>query len=193
MKPKTIILSDAVSLVAWGYLFQYLNINLGPVDILPNWLGYGMMLRALPALEMAVPAADLLRPLARMLAAWQGLLWVLNILRIPTTGPVVSLLSLVLGVVGIYFHFQLLTNLAEVARQQAFPDEKPLLHLRTINTLLVALLALPIRWTGYPIVSLVLGLAGAVVGLWICVTLFYLRRHLQRETKPSQDNENAYP
>ena len=84
MKPKTMALSGAASLVAWGYLFLYLNINLGPVDILPNWLGYGMMLRALPALGSAVPAAALLRPLASMLAGWQGLLWVLPILGIPT-------------------------------------------------------------------------------------------------------------
>ena len=75
MKPKTMALSGAASLVAWGYLFLYLNINLGPVDILPNWLGMGMMLRALPALGSAVPAAALLRPLASMLAGWQGLLY----------------------------------------------------------------------------------------------------------------------
>ena len=28
---------------------------------------------------------------------------------------------------------------------------------------------------------LVLALVGIVVGLWICVTLFHLRRHLQQE------------
>lgn len=176
MKPKTMALSGTASLVAWGYLFLYLDINLGPVDILPNWLGYGMMLRALPALGSAV-----LRPLASMLAGWQGLLWVLPILGIPTAGPVVSLLALVFGVVGIYFHFQLLTNLAEVAQQRAFPDEKSLLRLRTINTLLVTLFALPVAWADYPIPSLVLALVGIVVGLWICVTLFHLRNHLQQE------------
>ena len=183
MKPKTMALSDAVSLVAWGYLFLYLDINLGPVDVLPNWLGYGMMLRALPALGSAVPAAALLRPLASMLAGWQGLLWVLPILGIPTTGPVVSLLALVFGVVGIYFHFQLLTNLAEAAQQRAFPDEKSLLRLRTINTLLVTLFALPVAWADYPTLSLVLGLISVVAGLWICVTLFSLRRHLQQGEK----------
>ena len=100
MKPKIMALSGAASLVAWGYLFLYFNLNLGPVDVLPNWLGYGMMLRALPALGRAVPAAALLRPLASMLAGWQGLLWVLPILGIPTAGPVVSLLALVFGVVA---------------------------------------------------------------------------------------------
>lgn len=181
MKPKTMALSGTASLVAWGYLFLYLNINLGPVDILPSWLGYGMMLRALPALGRAVPAAALLRPLASMLAGWQGLLWVLPILGIPTAGPVVSLLALVFGVVGIYFHFQLLTNLAEAAQQRAFPDEKSLLRLRTVNTLLVTLFALPVAWADYPIPSLVLALVGIVVGLWICVKLFHLRRHLQQK------------
>mgnify|MGYP006867317804 CR=1 FL=1 len=44
-------------------------------------------------------------------------------------------LQLVASVLMIYFHFQFLTNLAEIAAQAMLPQRIPLLCLRTIRTL----------------------------------------------------------
>ena len=80
-----------------------------------------------------------------MLALWEGLLWVLALL-----GKEFSFypLELVIMIIALYFHFQLLTDLAQIARQ--FPPEldeatelKPLdqriLRSRTARILLATL------------------------------------------------------
>ena len=72
-------LAGAVKFIAWGYILLHLNFNLGTLNILPNWLGYVLMLQALPILGNDEPSAPLLRPLGIILALWEGALWALAI------------------------------------------------------------------------------------------------------------------
>ena len=66
-----------LSHIAWGYLLLHVNFNFGTLNILPNWLGYLLILSALEPISQIVPSALLLRPLGKVLAAWEGLLWVM--------------------------------------------------------------------------------------------------------------------
>ncbi len=63
-------LADGVKLIALGYLLLHLDLNLGALNILPNWLGYILILKALPALGEYEPSALLLRPIGILLALW---------------------------------------------------------------------------------------------------------------------------
>ena len=54
MEPKK--LAHAISLIAWGYLFLYFNVTLGTMNIIPNWVGYLMMGKAIKELKEASPA-----------------------------------------------------------------------------------------------------------------------------------------
>lgn len=179
-----------LSHIAWGYLLLHVNFNLGTLNVLPNWLGYLLILGALGPLSQLVPSTLLLRPLGRVLALWEGLLWVMAFLgREFTCYPV----TLVVMVIGLYFHFQLLTDLAAIA--QKFPpaedaenaESKPLyqrlLRLRTLRTLLITLLALPLpgallNWLPF---SIGLVLVHLVVAIRIMAHLFSLRRVFAEE------------
>ena len=187
---------DALTHVAWGYVLLHLNINLGTLNILPDWAGYLLLLSALPVLGEEEPSAPLLKPLGQLLALWKGVLWVLALLGRSLSLP---LAELVAGVVELYFHFQLLTNLAELARRFPPPPEEPsylpgtepdhppkppaplhrrLLRLRTARTLLTTLLFLPLpqallSWEPF---SWLLILAHLIVALKLLFALFELRR-----------------
>lgn len=64
-----------VSHAAWGYLFLYLDVNLGTVSILPAFVGYLLFWSAISALEGEVRDLSLLRPLCALLGAWAGAGW----------------------------------------------------------------------------------------------------------------------
>ena len=151
---------------AMGYLFIYFNINLGTLDILPDWMGYLFILNELGVLAGWQPAALLLRPLGVLLAAFNGLEWLCAIFSIDIGAwPV---LPLVMQVVNLYFHFQLLTNLADAVRQYQPDEADGILKLRTVNTLFLTLLALPLPWQQWEYAALVLMVLSVVVtvALW---------------------------
>ena len=60
---------------AWGYFFLYLDINLGTLNILPDWAAYLLFLSAIGKLQGERRDLALLRPLGILLALWNGADW----------------------------------------------------------------------------------------------------------------------
>ena len=100
---EELTLSMAVKKIAWGYILIHSAINLGVVDILPDWLGYYFMLVAIRKIQEEEESVGLLEPLAKILIVWNVLVWGTKI-----TGWNLSLFpfAIVINVIGIYFHFQ---------------------------------------------------------------------------------------
>lgn len=169
-------LADGVKLIAFGYLFLHLNLNLGTLNVLPNWVGYLLILRALPALGEYEPSALLLRPLGILLALWEGFLWGMALLGSSQDD---SLFTVIAAVIALYFHFQLLTNLADSAKQFGCPERSRILTLRTVRTVLITLLALPVSWADYQVLTTGIAIVFVIVAVWICVVLFSFRRSLE--------------
>lgn len=165
----------AVGYIAWGYILIHLNVNIGTLNILPNWLGYLLVVAALPLLSGEVSSILLLRPLGIALTVWEAILWVLALIGITQS---FYLLNVIAGVLFLYFHFQLLTNLAEAAGYWGCPQEG-LLKLRAVQTvfmtILYFLLCFPTLWEKYEQIPLLLLAANIIVTIWICGTLFRLK------------------
>lgn len=129
--------------IANGYLLIYLNVTLefgsGVLSLLPAWAGYLLIGRALPRLEAYTPEAGLLRPLCTLLTAWNLLDWLCALFG--TDSGRLPVLPLIAAVAGLYFHFQLLTDLAQAIRFCLPGQSSRLLHLRTIQTLFLTLAA----------------------------------------------------
>ncbi len=183
-------LGEAVKKIARGYIFLHLNINLGTLNILPNWLGYILIFGALTAISEDEDSAQLLRPLAVLLGIWEGLLWLFALLGAEIDLPIITLIA---AIIGLYFHFQLLTNLASIAEKYNCPEQKRLLTLRTVRTLLITLLTLPLPWEKYQFFGVLIVIVEAIVAIWITAVLYALRRSLL-ENKPASisscDKEN---
>lgn len=178
-KEKSRDLSGGMKRIAWGFLLIYLDVNLGTIDILPNWLGFCLLVWALPAVAKEEPSAILLRPLGILLAIWEGVLWAAAAL-----GQEVNsyLITAVMAVLSLYFYFQLLTNLANVAKKYDCPQEKQILTLRTVQTILTTLTVLPLPWQEYEAAIVAIALVQCFAALWLCCLMFALRKSLTADS-----------
>ena len=89
------------------------------------------------------------------------------------------LIELVAGILSLYFHFQLLTDLADLAEEYGWTECRKLLQLRTVHTLLTAFLMLPLPWDRFEVVTILILLIHIVVLLWIMAVLFGLKRYIK--------------
>lgn len=170
--------TEALGNIAWGYLLIHVNINLGPVDVLPNWLGCLFLYQSLKILGQLEPSALLLKPFGLLLTLYEGSLWIMTMVSYSPPG----LVELLFCVIALYFHFQLLTNLASIAHG-SFPEvSRRLLQLRSVRTVIVTVLFLPIPWESMQVAAYLLVIVSALVGLVLCITLFSYRK-LERERR----------
>ncbi len=171
-------LTGAVKQIAWGYVLLHVDLNLGTINVLPAWLGYVLILSALPVLAMEEESAALLRPLNILLALWEGILWLTAILGISFNSYVPEVLEAALS---LYFHFQLLTNLADMAEKYGCFEQKSLLLLRTVRTILITILTFPVPWQKYTILAIAVIGTNIVIAICICSVLFSLAKSLKTE------------
>lgn len=173
METKT--LSSAIKKIAISYIFIYFHINISVIDILPDWLGYFMIVSALPMLSEKEQSAQLLRNFGIAIGIWNIIEWVLKL-----TGAQwnVTLLSLLFSIIIIYFHFQLITNIAYLDIEQS--KRKRLLVLRATTVILHTLIALslymPITHDEevYTYILMFMGIPQIIICFWIAGELFGL-------------------
>ena len=187
---RTENMKKALLLVIWGYILIHVNINVGPINILPDFLGYVLFYMALPLLAEEAPSAKLLRPLALIIAAWELVIWC-GIL--PIFGQTAVIFRTLDSALSLYFHFQLLTNLAEIAQKLEYPGYRRLLTLRTVKTLLITFFALPLDWDELFYGSMALVMVSVVVAVWICAVLISFRGYVSNlENKNSGQSPGFY-
>lgn len=168
---------------AWGYLFLYLDINLGTVSVLPRFVGWLLFLAAIQHLSSQRRDLALLRPLGIFLAVWNGADWLASWAGAGLDGRFPAL-DLIAGAASLYFHFQFLTDCAALAAEYQPPDgelDRRLLRLRTVQTLLitaVTLLCYPAVYFGgvWEYAAILLAVAGVLVALFLMAALFSLRK-----------------
>lgn len=172
-------LAEAVRRIALGYVLLHLNINLGTLDILPDWVGHCLILSSLPVLAGEEKSAALLKPFGMILTVWSGLQWIFSLFGDSWDG---GILGTVIAIVGLYYHFQLLTNLAAISEKYGCPETGRILTLRTVLTVIDTVFSLPLPWEDWEVAVFLLCLIMLVAMIWICRVLFSLRRSLTEDT-----------
>ncbi len=188
---------SAAKKVAWGFFLILFHINLGTIDILPDWAGYAMMVSSLAALALEEESAKLLRPIGVILVVWNVIEWALKIFGL---GAYLNFISIIPSVLNIYFCFQLFTNLAGIAQKYSCPQEKRLLVFRTLyvicTVLSVSLLYFGIFTEGsefYMILMMVFLVINLILALCILVTLFGLSSSLGETEEQMQQAASQAP
>lgn len=196
MIPNHEKLYRGVSHAAWAYFFLYFNINLGSLNILPDFVCYLLLWSAIGCLEEEERDLTLLRPLCVLLGVWAGADWVFTLFGGTLDGQFRPM-DLLISVAAIYFHFQLFTDFAHLAaRYQPQGEEldRSLLRLRTVHTLLLTAFAVlgycfPNGAFTFPgsslpegvatVLLLGMALAAMVVALMLMFGLFSLRKYFR--------------
>ena len=172
-------LASAVGAVGRAYIFIYLNINLGTLDILPDWVGYLFVLSAIPTLSLWEESMGLLRSIGFLLAIYEGVEWIIQLFGGHADIPVVSLIA---GIIGLYFHFQLLTNMASIASEYGLTGRSEnILKLRTANTVLQTIAMLTMQFSArfqdaWP--ALVMVVIIVILTIMITVSIYGLKKEL---------------
>ncbi len=133
-----------ITKAAWGYFFVYFNINLNGVSILPAFIGYILFLSAIGDLEEEERELSLLRTIGILLVLWHIFDWISTGFKL-ASGGVLPFVDILVCLINLYFHFQLLTNLASIAaRYQGEGDEldERLLRYRTAQTVLLTIVTI---------------------------------------------------
>ena len=173
----------ALSRIAWAYLLILLNFRInGGLDLLPDWVGYLLIFLAIGMLAGELRDLPLLKPFCVLLGIAAGVDW----LALPLSGAELTgrffLLSALVACVALYFHFQLLTDLALLADG---PGEAPVLARRlrvcrnvaAVNRVLVTALGYcPFPEGTVTALALLLLLAALAVAIVAARDLFALRR-----------------
>ena len=176
-------LYNGIGYAAWGYLCIYFNINLGSVNILPNFVGYLLFHSAIKELCDEERELDLLNTLVGILTIWHIASWIGDLISFDL-GALIPIADIIISVVNIYFHFQLLTNLASLAAKYQPEGEeldRRILNCRTFQTIMltaaIILLYLtdPNNTAGIYI-SIGIAILYLIAGLIMMVTLFDLRK-----------------
>ena len=184
----------ALSKIAWAYLLILLNFRINDLDLLPNWAGYLLIFLAIGQLSGELRNLPLLKPFCILLGIAAGVDW----LALPLSGAELTgrffLLSALVACVSLYFHFQLLTDLARLAEEHPVGDgpdplARRLRIFRNIDAVLSAATALP-GVLSLPVEGilpeLLLGLAAIS---WMCMrvavafSLFTLRNRFPAEAE----------
>lgn len=177
-------LCKAINLIAWGYIFLYFNINVGIVNIMPAWVGFIFFIIAInKTICKEEPSAKLLQPLGIFLAVYNGIIWVLSILELSYN---TSLIGTLATVISMYFHFQLLTNVAAIAEKCEYPEKKKLLTLRTVLIILETVLMFSETFVEeYYTVVVVIAIVEVVIAVWICIVLFNFKKYFRKTENQS--------
>ena len=83
MNPEQDVLYRGVSRIAWSYLFAFFNLNLGSLNILPDWMAFALIYGALDLLAEEERELPLLKPFCILLGLWEGAGWLAQLFGLP--------------------------------------------------------------------------------------------------------------
>lgn len=109
-------LYKALSKIAYGFIFILVHIRIGPIDILPDFVGYIMITSAIFSLKNESRTILLLEPLGVFLSVWNAVAVLLSLSDISSL-PFINYLSIIIQIINIYFYFQLFTDISHIAKK----------------------------------------------------------------------------
>lgn len=174
-----------ITRTAGGYFFLYFDLTIGAVDLLPAFVGMLFFLSAIDLMKEQRRDLELLRPFAVVLTAWYFVDWAAAWIG-KSPGEILPMAELLVSLAGMYFHFQLLTDLAAVARMydtQDPPAEEKILRWRTLQTVMltgILIVSCLLDWLHVerPELVILLSVIYLIAGICIMRVLFVLRSRI---------------
>lgn len=169
-------LSRALQKIFWGYICLYFDLNIGTIDILPAWYAYLFFYQAIrDSIEKEEESAKLLKSICLALTIYRLIEWFVVMFGMEMNVMIVTELF---SVLALYFHFQFLTNLANIAHKYECPIENTLLALRTVHTVMMTILTFTMHFREIEWLSLMIVVAQIIIMIFICFVIRKFRRYI---------------
>lgn len=135
-------LYKGLTYVIWGYIFLYFDIKMNDITFLPDFVGYFLFLSAIKLLKEEEKELALIIGFGQILCGWDIIQWLGKWVSIEIS---IVPINLIISIISLYFHFQLITNLASIAAKYQMEDSdlnEKLLKYRTVQTIILTILSI---------------------------------------------------
>lgn len=191
-------LQRSLSKVILGYVFLYININIGQVNLLPVFVGYLLFLSAIEGLKEEERELSLLKTLGVILALWHAFVWAMSWVSVEIEGKWL-LADILISVMNIYFQFQFVTNLAAIAEKYQTEEDDlhgKMLKYRTWQTVILTVITivtelLPQEPTLVGYLFTTMAVVYLILAFSLIKALFDLRRCVQEPRPEPGETESA--
>lgn len=169
-------LSRALRKIFWGYIFLYFDFNIGTLDILPTAISFFLFYQAIrDCLEREDEATKLLKSICVILGVYHLIDEFMVMFQIPVE---LFLVEEIMAVLALYFHFQFLTNLANIADKYSYLAVDTILALRTVYTVMMTILTFTMHFEEIEWLSLMIMVAQVFITIFICFVIGKFRRYI---------------
>ena len=142
-------LKKALYLICVGYGFWQMQEHwfvihydsLPLLKFIPWWLSTPFFFIALGILEKHIPDTKFLKPLCIIMGVIDLAEWIIIVfdIKIPFELYMLQILS---SVISLYFNYQLITNISQLAKKCGYENIKGMLQIRTVHTIYVTVYTL---------------------------------------------------
>lgn len=173
-------LVSALRLCAWGMIFILLDINLNIFDILPDILGWVLLLSGISRIAKYRAEAAHLRIFALLLLANSVIEFFENIFG-GKFYPGFYAVFVLVCVISLYFYFAFFTCIAAIAREYSSEREKGILWCRNIYSAVFCFnTVVSVLEMNYTVLNFVGVLINVVMMVAICFFVFLLSEEVSR-------------
>lgn len=123
--------SKAIKHVSLALFLIVFNFNIGTIDILPDWLGFYLIYKAIQEIGKFESSALLMNKIAFFLFGYHLLEWILNIFGISL--DIVSL-YLFVNILTLYLYYHLFTSISLICESKKSSYTKIIVQLRNVLT-----------------------------------------------------------
>lgn len=168
----------AIKYVIIGYFFLLLSISIDGINIFPKWLGYIFLYRSLVPISQYTKSALLLRPILILIAIYDFICWLLTFFGISFSMYVITI---IITSLDLYLDFQLLTNIADIAKRQGYHKVKYLYYLRNIKIIFLTLTILftSINHYLFLFLAIILNIVSCIIAFVFIIVLYHYLRFVK--------------
>ena len=153
--------------IALGYIFIMFRINLGTIDILPDFIGYVLIYKGIKILLNIVTSLKLLQNFAVLLGVISFIKWILAIFN---SNIRIYLISVIITIITLYFDFQLITDIMEIATKSRYLHVSDLKLLRNMKVIIYTVIYLMTYFFINETIMVIL----IFIQLGICLLIVYM-------------------
>lgn len=172
------IIIKSLKNIAIGYMFIIFELNIGTLDIIPDFVGYIYIYQGIKSLTNTVLSLKLLVNFAILLGIISFMEWVLAIFNI---GISIYIINTVITIITLYFDFHLITDIVEIGKMYNYIKISDMIFLRNAKVIIYTVIYLMAYFTGFELLISILALLLFAICLTIIYFVYLLAQHIEKQ------------